>query len=105
SSLRVPDPGREGPSSRWGLRNRGELVSLLLLFSLLAGLILPVDAHAQARQRARIIWDVPQDRVLRIGRVASGFTLEVDVPFHTTGDVRSAEVTVWSRGVVAGLVG
>ena len=73
---------------------------LVLLATSMAG----SSAEAQSRTRPRIIWDVPPDKVVRIGRVSSGRTIEVDVPFHSNGDLVQAQVVLWSRGVVAGLV-
>src|SRR5687767_519090 len=74
------------------------------MLALLASMVPAGPAEAQSRQRPRVIFDLPPDRVVRIGRVGQGFTLDLDVPFHTTGDLRSPQVTVWSRGVITGVV-
>jgi hypothetical protein len=82
------------------------VVRAIVVGLLLALAAAPVAAQeSPARTRPRIIWDVPPDRVVRIATVGPGQSVQVDVPFHTTGDLENATVVIWSRGIVAGVVG
>jgi hypothetical protein len=82
------------------------VVRAIVVALLLALAAAPVAAEEPpAGPRPRIIWDVPPDRVIRIATLAPGASVQVAVPFHTTGDLENATVTVWSRGVLAEVVG
>ena len=79
------------------------LLRVAILIGILWSLVPPfaASAQAQATGRPRIIFDNPTTRSKVI---VSGQTLDLVVPFHTTGDIRNPLLTVWSRGVTVTLL-